>query len=113
MPAIPTVEIHSWKDPDQKWVINAEDFDAEKHVRWGGPYPHQDIHPEAEDVSAAPVDSHTPMRPSVPDYVHDDDGNIVTVNIIDPDRRTSRKEISYGDYDPDHHDLWSSHPRFH
>lgn len=102
MPEIPTVEIHSWKDNTQKWVINASDYDPAKHTMWG----------MVEPV-AKPVVEHVPlMRPSVPDFIHDEDGNIVTVNIIDPDRRTARKEIPYGEFDPDRHQLWSEHPRF-
>ena len=106
MPEIPTVEIHSPKDASQKWIINASDYDSEKHALWG--------QAGGQDVIETPLPEpgHQGMRPSVPDYVHDDDGNIVAVNIIDPERRTARKEIPYGDYNPDEHELWSEHPRF-
>lgn len=101
MPEIPTVEIHSWKDNTQKWVINASDYDPAKHTMWG----------DAASLKTVNRPS-AGLRPSVPDFIHDEDGNIVTVNIIDPDRRTARKEIPYGEFDPDHHQLWSEHPRF-
>lgn len=107
MPEIPTVEIHSPKDVSQKWIINASDYNPGQHALWGGL-----VEQDAINVPASEPE-HQGMRPSVPDYVHDDDGNIVAVNIIDPERRTARKEIPYGDYNPDEHELWSEHPRFH
>lgn len=123
MATLLTVEIHSPKDPREKWIINLDDYDASKHTLWDELTQSQQgtvSNPVDEAVStpAPVVDTksslvHSGMRPSVQDYVHDDDGNIVAVNIIDPERRTSRKEIPYGDYDPDIHELWSEHPRFH
>lgn len=50
--------------------------------------------------------------PSRPDFVEDDEGNQVAVNIINPEYRNSRKEIPLSEYDPDVHELWSTHPRF-
>lgn len=121
MAVLPTVEIHSWKDPGQKWIINADDFDSSEHVRWGGPVPANPPDPELlspAERAGAPTSfppaerAHTPMRPSAPDYVHDDDGNIIAVNIINPNQRNARLEIPFSTYDPDVHELWSSHSRF-
>ena len=122
MAEVPTVEIYSPKDPTQKWIINADDYDASKHMLWGERTQSQQetvAIPDDEAVLApAPeLDTHSHpvqsgMRPSVPDYVQDDDGNVVAVNIIDPDRRTSRKEIPIGDFNLYIHKLWSEHPRF-
>lgn len=107
MAAVPTVEIHNPKDSSQKWIINAGDYSPEKHVLWGM-VKAQDA-PVAEPVQER---QHTPMQPSVPDFVMDDDGNITHVNVINPHQRNARLEIPYGDYDPDSHELWSSHSRF-
>lgn len=103
MASVPTVEIQNPKDSSQKWIINADDYSPEKHVLWGMV--------EAEEMPVAnPV--HTPMRPSVPDFVSDDDGNITSVNVINPNQRNARLEIPFAEYDPDSHELWSTHPRF-
>lgn len=115
MSELATVEIHSPKDQSQKWIINQDDFDASKHVLWGMMVQGKDDEETAPIVAPEPAKEpeHSAMRPSVPDYVHDDDGNIVAVNIINPNQRNARLEIPYSEYDPDHHDLWSSHSRFH
>lgn len=109
MAELPTVEIHSPRDHAQMWIINEDDYDPEKHVRWGH-----------ETLSTSPVAS-TPSEdvgearshvPSAPDFLYDSEGNVESVNIIDPDRRTARKMIPFAEYDPDRDELWSTHPRF-
>lgn len=95
MASLPTIEIHSLKDPSKTWVINACDFDPALHTKWGN-------HVER----ARPTADH-----STQDFV-EKDGSIVGVNIIDPDNRRARKTIPIDDYDIDKHELWSSHPRF-
>lgn len=107
MPEIPTVEIHSPKDPSQKWIINQEDFDAAIHTLWDEPVVSQEPEPVV-----TPEPPTMGMRPSVPDFVHNDDGDIVAVNIINPEHRNARLQIAYEDYDPAAHDLWSTHSRF-
>lgn len=109
MAELPTVEIHSPKDYSQKWIINAHDFDASSHVRWGDPVP-----ANAPDPELLPLEErvHHPARPSAPDFIMDEQGNIVSVNIINPDQRQARKEIPFSEYNPDDHELWSSHNRF-
>jgi hypothetical protein len=108
MASLPTISIHSWKDATQEWIINSSDFDPDKHTKWG----------EGKAVSAiietaARHRQHTPhMSPSVPDFVTDDNLTIIAVNIIDPEKGTSRKEIPIDEYDADKHSLWSSHTRF-
>lgn len=110
MPEVPTVEIHSLKNASEKWIINESDYDPAVHALWGQSVAVNAILEVAAEPEPEP--EHVPMKPSVPDYVLDDDGNIVAVNIIDPDRRTTRKEIPIGEFDPDQHQLWSEHPRF-
>lgn len=121
MPSLPTVEIHSPKDASQKWVINQDDYDASKHTLWGElAQPQQEAVVHSREVVLAPapvmdtesLPVYSGMRPSVPDYVHDDNGDIVAVTIINPNQRNARLEIPYSDFDPDIHELWSSHPRF-
>jgi|SRR5688500_15447829 len=103
-----TLAIRSWKDPSQRWIINADDFDESRHTRWGEP-----MTPESKPEPAPHQERvHTPLRPSAPDFILDEQGNIASVNIINPDQRSARKEIPFGDYDPDVHELWSSHSRF-
>lgn len=109
MAEIPTVEIHSPKDASQKWVINASDYDPEKHQLWGEPEPSEPL-TDAHFEVAEKAEVH--RVPSVPDFVEDEGGNLVSVNIIDPERRNARKEVPFEDYDPDKHELWSTHPRF-
>lgn len=125
---IDTIEIHSPKNPSQKWIINTTDYKPDEHVIWGKepPVVHREVVivepvvvaqepiPVTEELVAhmaiEPAPSH--MMPSVPDFVTDDAGNIVGVNIIDPDKRTSRRQVLMEEYDPDKHELWSTHPRF-
>lgn len=109
MAVVPTVEIHNPKDNTQKWIINQGDYDPEKHVLWG--MVQNPSVPESEPVRVQER-QHTPMQPSVPDFMMDDDGNITHVNIINPNQRNARLEIPYSEYDPDSHELWSSHSRF-
>lgn len=132
MAEVPTLEIHSPKDALQKWIINEDDFDPAKHRLWGHVQDDEPIGIDSEgneftqsqlatatihrveEMVTVPIPGPEVHRnvPSVPDYVQDDSGETVAVNIIDPDRRTSRKEIPMSDYDPDTHELWSTHPRF-
>lgn len=113
MAEVPTVEIHSPKDASKKWRINASDYDPTVHQLW------DDTGTErAEEVDVVATEPkpesafHAGLTPSVSDFIEDQGGNIVSVNIIDPDRRTSRRTIAIDEYDPDQHDLWSTHPRF-
>jgi|SRR5688572_2453305 len=111
MAELPTMEVHSWKDPAQKWIINAADYDPAIHVRWGDLMPGPYTGPKAESVP--PEERvHIPHRPSAPDFIMDEQGNTVSVNIINPEHRQARKEIPYGEYDPVVHELWSTHNRF-
>jgi len=133
MPEIPTVAIHSPKDDSQMWIINRDDYDPEKHQLWGEAEPAIGIDSDGNEFTQSDLDKsvirqvgegqyvmETPepehaehrMVPSVPDFIEDEQGNILSVNIIDPDRRNARKELPFESYDPDHHELWSSHPRF-
>lgn len=109
MAELPTVEIHSPKDPTQKWVINQDDYDPEKHLLWGHGNLSTSLRALTPPEEEREVRSHVP---SAPDFVYDSDGNVESVNIIDPDRRVARKLIPYDDYDPARHELWSTHPRF-
>ena len=110
MPEIPTVAIYSPKDASQMWIINADDYDAEKHQLWGESEAVAEAEPVGQADEPEAVEHH--RAPSVPDFIEDEGGNIVAVNIIDPERRNARKELPFESYDPDHHELWSSHPRF-
>jgi len=117
MPEVPTVEIQSPHDPGVKWIINESDFDPKTHVLWGESGAKVEAVPQDIPIPVDAPDvpqgaSHGGMRPSVPDYIYGESGDIVAVNIINPQQRTSRLEIAYGDYDPDCHQLWSQHPRF-
>lgn len=122
MSSVPTVDIQSPHDPNTKWIINESDYDASKHVLWGErTQPQQEtvaIPGDEADSTPAPVlDTHSHhiqsgMRPSVPDYIYNESGDIVAVNIINPQRRSERTQVSYEMYDPDAHQLWSMHPRF-
>lgn len=109
MPELPTIDVHSPRDPSHRWIINVDDFDPAKYTRWGAS--HQDRVPEPRH-EPPPERLHVPMKPSVDDFVCDEDGNFVAVNIINPEQRNARKEIPYGEYDPDVHQLWSTHNRF-
>ena len=129
----PTIAIHSPKNHADKWFINRSDFDPSVHQVWDDDGDTKDVEPEIvmqEDapvvdddpgveyidpvVPDMPVESHDrpPTTPSVPDFITDYAGDIVGVNIIDPERRTSRRQVSMEEYDPDKHELWSTHPRF-
>lgn len=136
MAEVPTVEIHSPKDDSKMWVINQSDYDPANHRLWGeleasigvdsngNEFTQSDLDhavinvvDETESdlelmVVPAMVVERQPSVPSHPDFVSDSEGNVVSVNIIDPDRRTSRKEIPVAEYDPDRDELWSTHPRF-
>lgn len=136
MAEVPTVEVHSPKDASKKWIINQDDYTPEKYRLWGDPDPSMSINSDGNELTQLGLDhalvnavdtaesetessvvlaaivERQPSTPSHPDFVSDSDGNIVGVNIIDPDRRTSRKEIPVAEYDPDSHELWSTHPRF-
>ena len=120
MAELPTIKIHSLKDPRQSWVINLEDFDGSIHTEWDASsvekLPTDDPSPVVDSGSASSPDTeHQETRtasPSVPDFVYDEAGEITVVNIINPDRQTSRLQISAADYNPDIHQLWSMHPRF-
>lgn len=109
MAELETVEIHSLKNPSEMWILNREDFDAEIHTLWADPVAVEGAEPITVEEPQPTV---TGMRPSVPDFVHNDDGDIVAVNIINPEHRNARLQIPYQDYDPASHDLWSSHSRF-
>lgn len=101
---LPTVEIHSLKDPTQRWRINADDFDESIHRLWAPTGP--ESAPEAEpNIRVA-------RTPSVPDFILDESGEAVAVNIIDPSQGRSRKQISAAEYNPNTHNLWSTHSRF-
>ncbi len=107
MTQLPTIEIHSPKDASQKWIINEQDYDPAKHVKWGD----DEVVNEVLEVSE-PGHERAPMVPSVPDFVTDEEGAVILVNVIDPDRRTSRRGVSLADYEAGGYELWSSHPRF-
>jgi hypothetical protein len=51
MAELPTVEIVSLKNPAEKWIINADDFDPTKHTLWEQ---RQDTKPAAEAESTPP-----------------------------------------------------------
>lgn len=141
MAQVDTVEIRSPKDPTQKAIINREDYDESVHTLWGEDVPRvgnynpdkmdelpsartmeerretQERAEEAEsemvqpaEVEPEPADAEEDH--SAEDFVQDDDGNDV-VNVINPDNRRSRMQIPVSEYDPDKHELWSTHPRFH
>ncbi len=68
---------------------------------------------EEPNVEEPNVEEHRQLRPSVEDFViNHATGEVVAVNVIDPERRTSRLEIPIEEYDADIHELWSTHPRF-
>lgn len=101
---LPTVEIHSLKDPTQRWRINADDFDESIHRLW--------TPARSESVPEVKPNARVARTPSVPDFVLDESGETVAVNIIDPRRGMSRKQIPTAEYNPDVHNLWSTHSRF-
>ena len=120
MPELATIEIRSLKNPEEKWIINLQDYDPEVHTRWDEPIPSaRSARPEPVPSEHAPdSDAETAtgaeegeVVPSVDDFIQDEDGNEF-VNIINPDNRRARLQIPADEFDPDEHELWSSHPRF-
>ena len=120
MPELETIEIRSGKNPEEKWIINLQDYDPGVHTRWDEPLPsassaqpepapsEQSPHSDAETATEAEEGE---VAPSVDDFFQDDDGNEF-VNIINPENRRARLQIPVDEFNPDEHDLWSSHPRF-
>lgn len=109
MPELETVEIKSWKNPNQCWVINQVDYDPAQHQLWG------DVQAMIEDIPQPVVEAepeHEAAIPSVPDFEYSATGDILTVNVINPERGTARLRIAAEDYNPDVHQLWSTHSRF-
>lgn len=118
MPELPTVEIHSWKQPEVKWVINASEYDEKVHKLWGT-MSESDMEEateaiedaaEAEELresDIADAASEDAGEPQPDDIVHDRQGNAVALYVVNPDDRRARMRIAVNDYDPDVHTLWS------
>jgi hypothetical protein len=104
MPELSTVEIRSTKDESQKWIINESDYNPDIHTLWVSD-------DDSVMVSEEPQDESVDDDHSDEDFIEDKDGNQF-VNIINPSNRRSRLQISLDEYDPEKHEVWSSHPRF-
>lgn len=56
MATLPTIAIVSWKNPEQRWLINASDFDPARHTRWEDRVAqHADPEPEERPTMARAV----------------------------------------------------------
>lgn len=119
MAELPTIEIKSWKNGNDKWRINLEDYDPTTHVLWGEDTPAEskpEPEPEVVDEEMADVSEsewfdteEEVVESSVvesDDYELDED-NVLWVYIVNPDDQRAKLRIHQDEYDPDEHTLWS------
>jgi len=110
MAELETVEICSPKDPDDKWILNAADYDPSIHVLWS-----ERMDYRCPLSNSAGPESHIETVPSSAnpalDFVFDDMGELIAIHTIGAGRGAPKHTIPVKDYDPDTHRLWSTATR--